>query len=716
MKRSLYLLSLLVFTVLFSYAQGDKKLSMEDISTNYTMYPFYTQAYNEMQQLQWRSTLDEYTFIKDDELFRGGVNKNDKVLFDLKELNKWLEKFGFESVKRFPRISWTSPDVFRFNHKGQILLCDIKKKSIEIGNCCNANTANMDIHEETLNIAFTRDNNLFISINPEGSIPITEDEDENIVYGQAVHRREFGITKGTFWSPRGNYMAFYRKDESMVTDYPLMDINERVAENKPIKYPMAGMASHHVTLGIYDLKKKKSLFLETGEPLEQYLTNISWSPDEKYIFIAVLNRDQNHMKLNKYDVSSGKLVHTLFEEKHPKYVEPQNPMIFLKNDPEKFIWFSKRNGYQHMYLYSLDGALIEKLNEANSDLISFVGFDDSGNKVIYIAVEEGNPLDQHIYSLDLGNMEVQKLSSVPGVHDAILAHNGRYLLDVFSNAKTPRQIDLIAMDGSLIKTIYKGADPYEEYAMGDIQIQSLQADDGTELFCRITKPPDFDPEKKYPVIVYVYGGPHAQMITNSWRYGERLWSEYMAHQGYIMFTLDNRGSANRGLSFEQAIFRNMGTVEVDDQLKGIEYLRSLPYVDTARIGVHGWSYGGYMTISLMLKNPEVYKVGVSGAPVTDWKYYEIMYGERYMDAPDNNTQGYKEASCLTHVENLKGKLLIIHGTSDDTVVWQHSLKFIDACIKLNKQLDYFVYPHEKHSVNSRLHLNTKISHYFMDNL
>jgi dipeptidyl-peptidase-4 len=720
---------LLSFIFSFTYSQN-KELTLEEVHSNYALYPFYKQMIDGYTQLTWIKGTDNYSYISwpsnttgaKATLYIGNSKGKEKAALEISTLNEELKKAGFKELgSRFPRITWLNENEFYFSHGDQLMVYSLKSKDVRLGNCCNANAANMDIEENELKIAFTKDNNLYISINPDGAIPVTQEENKDIVSGQAVHRREFGISKGTFWSPKGNYLAFYQKDESMVTDYPIVDIDKRVAEDDPVKYPMAGMKSHHAKVGVYNVKSKEVIFLKTGEPKEQYLTNVTWSPDEKYIYVAVINRDQNHMKLNKYDAATGDQLATLFEEKHDKYVEPENGPIFFKTKAE-FLWFSDRSGYKHLYRYSLDGELIEKLTDGEYDVMEFLGFSKDENLVFYRAVDEDYTLQKHLYAINIESKMVSKVSTADGVHEGSLSESGDFILNNFSSHDVPRKVMLIEASGLPVKTIYEANNPFSDYkvktVIENMEVGSVKADDGTDLYYRMLKPVDFDPNKKYPVVFYVYGGPHMQLIDDSWMYSASHWMLYMADQGYIVFSLDNRGSANRGQKFEQAIFRNMGTKEVADQMKGVEFLKKQKYVDANKIGVHGWSYGGFMTISLMLKQPETFKVGVSGAPVIDWKYYEVMYGERYMDTPEQNEKGYEKASLLNYVKNLDGKLLVIHGTSDETVVWQHTLRFIEECIHNNVQVDYFVYPGHDHSVSGkdRLHLYYKISNYFHENL
>ncbi|MFO7613482.1 MAG: DPP IV N-terminal domain-containing protein, partial [Bacteroidales bacterium] len=534
---------------------------------------------------------------------------------------------------------------------------------------------------------------------------------------QSVHRSEFGIKKGTFWSPSGEYLAYYRKDETMVTDYPLVNIDSRIATEENIKYPMAGMTSEEVTLMVFHPVDSSYITLNTGRPADQYLTSITWSPDDQFIYVGILNRGQDHLKLNKYSAKTGELVITLFEEKHDKYVEPLFPLYFPYPDSSHFIWFSQRDGFQHMYLYNARGHLIRQLTEGPWVVTRYLGA-DSENNIAYFLSTRNSPLNEDIFSVQIATGEIQSLSLNTGTHSPVIHPEGRYFIDIYSDTLTSREFAIIDNRGKVLQIIHRSDDPLKEYKKCRTRIFTLTAEDSTALYARMIYPPDFNPRKKHPVIVYIYGGPHAQLVNNTWLGGAGLFLYYMAQQGYIVFTLDNRGSANRGLDFEQAIFRNLGKVEAIDQMTGVNYLRSLPYVDTGRIGLNGWSYGGFMTIYLMLSEPDVFKAGVCGGPVTDWKYYEVMYGERYMDTPEENPDGYAESSLLTHASRLKGKLLIIHGTSDPVVVWQHSLALMKKFIEEGIMADYFVYPGHGHGVGGkdRVHLNRKIEKFFRDHL
>ena len=561
-------------------------------------------------------------------------------------------------------------------------------------------------------LVYTIKNNLYYK-DAAKTLQITNDADENIVNGQSVHRNEFGIDGGTFIAPNKEKVAFYRMDQTMVSDYPVIDWSVTPAKNTNVKYPMAGSKSHEVTLGVFDVKSNSTKFLNIEGDKEQYLTAVTWSPDSKYIFVGVLNRDQNHLKMNQYDAVSGQYVKTLFEEKHDKYVEPQHPLIFFPNSNTDFIWQSQRTGYNHLFHYNLEKGLISQLTKGDWLVTDFIGFNEK-RKEIYFSSTKETPLERHLYRVNWNNFKMQRLDNTAGMHSGTLSKDGNWLYDSYSNATTPRVVNLINTHSLKTVKIHEAANTLKNYERPEIQNMTLKAEDGTPLYGKLILPTDFDASKKYPVIVYLYNGPHLQLITNGFPASGNLWYEYLAQNGYVVFSMDGRGSSNRGLKFEQAVFRDMGTVEMNDQLKGVEYLKSLPFVDAAKMGVHGWSYGGFMTTSLMLKHPDVFKVGVAGGPVIDWNMYEIMYTERYMDSPQTNPEGFKRTSLLDKTQNLKGKLLIIHGAQDDVVVWQHSVKFLKAAVDNGVQMDYFVYPGHAHNVlgKDRVHLMQKVTDYF----
>jgi dipeptidyl-peptidase-4 len=702
------LLVLLVLIVAQSFAQ--QKLLATDDLMNRKLYP------SSLSNMQWRNS-NVFTWNANNRIVQGTVKPGGTdTILSLDQLNLVVEKDQHKKLKNLPTFKWDDENTIRFTNDSKVFRFNLLTKELVNVNSYDKDGENVAFEPTTGRIAFTKENNLYVSVNGI-SLAVTSDSDKGIVNGKTVHRNEFGIDGGTFWSPKGRLLAFYRMDETMVTEFPLVNIDERVAKVEYIRYPMAGMASHHVTLGVFDPDRKQVVFLKTGEPAEQYLTNVSWSPDEKFIYVAVLNRDQNHMWLNKYDALSGDFVKTLFEETDNEYVEPLNGLTFLITNPTQFIWQSRRDGFNHLYLYDTDGKLLKQLTTGTWEVTAFQGFDPKETKIFYTSTQE-SPLERQMYAVEIKAGKTSKITSGKGTHTTFVSPDGKNILDRLSSLSVGSRTSLVNDKAETVRLISEDVNPLKDFSLGETTLVTLKADDGSDLFGRLILPLGFDASKKYPVLVYVYGGPHSQLVTDTWLGGANLYFNYLASKGYIVWTLDNRGTSNRGADFEQVIHRRLGDIESKDQMVGVDYLKSLPYVDVKRIGIDGWSYGGFMTLTLKSRNPGVFKVATCGGPVIDWKYYEIMYGERYMDTPEQNPEGYSKASILNYVDKFDGKLLVIQGAQDNTVVWQNSLQFIQTCIQKGKQVDYFVYPQHEHNVSGtdRLHMFRKLSEYYDQNL
>ena len=639
-----------------------------------------------------------------------------RALFTLDDING---KTDGEKVRTLQRVSFPYPDktLALVQSKTTRMLFDWSKCEVVWKQTCEGETET-HWNKTSRTSAYVKDNQLWIT-NAEGKTKqLTTDGSREIVYGQAVHRNEFGIEEGIFWAPDGNRFAFYRMDQSMVTDYPQVNTFERVATYEPDKYPMLGMTSHKVTVGIYDCTNGNIQYLKAGDPTNRYFTNIAWSPDSKTVYMFELNRLQNDCQLVSYDATSGNKLKELYREKSDKYVEPMHPIVFLPWDSKQFVMQSQKDGYNHLYIYNIGTGAIRQLTKGNFVVEDFCGF-NTKNKSVIIATNEANPIQRNIYTVDVKSGKRKALDNGRGCHNASLSKSGQWIVDMYSEPDVPRNYDLVATANAKSLRLLTSKDPWEGYQQPIFESGSIKAADGTtDLYWRMVKPADFDASKKYPTVVYVYGGPHAHNVEASWHWYSRSWETYMAQKGYIVFILDNRGSENRGLEFEQATWHKLGKVEMLDQMKGVDYLKSLPYVDANRLGVHGWSYGGFMTISLMTNYPDVFKVGVAGGPVIDWKWYEVMYGERYMGTPDTNKEGIEACSLIPMAKNLKGKLQIIIGMNDPTVVPQHALSFIDACTEAGTQPDFFVYPGEGHNMmgHKSVHLHERITQYFEDYL
>ena len=702
------LLALLTLFALSMTAQEKKSFTLEDL--NYGgMNARKFQPAN--LWLTWWG--DQLMYLDAEE--GGTLDKkgNRTALFHLKDIGKQWHS-AYSAQYPYP----TQSVVFLENSKQRILY-DWEKKQI-VWKQNREGEGNADWNKVSKAVAYTKDDQLFIRDTNDKETQLTTDGSRDIVYGQAVHRNEFGIEKGTFWSPDGQRLAFYRMDQSMVSDYPQVDIDPRIASHEPDKYPMAGETSHVVTVGVYDLPSGKITYLKSpldaSSPL--YLTNIAWSPDAKTIYIFELNREQNDCRLVAYDATSGERKAELYRETSEKYVEPLHPILFLPWDSSKFILQSQRDGYNHLYLYNKEGKLQKQLTSGNFVVQEVLGFNEK-EKSILITSNEANPIQHNTYAVNIYNGKRTLLDNGRGSHHADLSESGTWFYDKYSEPDVPRNIDIVEVSTQKASRLLTAEDPWKDYQQPVFECGTIKAADGiTDLYYRMVKPYDFDATKKYPTVVYVYGGPHAHNVEAAWHWYSRSWETYMAQKGYIVFILDNRGSENRGLAFEQATFRQLGQIEMQDQMKGVDYLRSLPYIDINRIGVHGWSFGGFMTISLMTNYPDVFKVGVAGGPVIDWKWYEVMYGERYMDTPQTNPEGYEKTSLIPMARHLKGKLQIITGYNDNTVVPQHCLSFLKACIEAGTQPDFFVYPGEPHNMrgHASVHLHERITQYFEDYL
>ena len=616
------------------------------------------------------------------------------------------------TANRIPTLNWITNDKAYYNDKGTYKTISTDGKINDFVNIPQ-NAEDVDFDPKNNQATYTNANNLFYVAPDKKVHQITNDGSFNIVNGKSVHQNEFGIHKGTFISPKGNKVAFYRMDQTAVTEYPIIDWSVQPAVSKNIKYPFAGTKNHTVTLGVYNPKTEQTIFLATEPEKDQYLTSVTWSPDEKYIFIGILSRNQKHLKLNQYDANTGKLVKTLFEEKNDKYVEPQNELYFIPGKDNEFVWWSQRDGFMHLYRFDTNGKLINQITKGDWIVTDIVG-ENAKNKELLIVTTKDSPKERHLYAVNWENGKMRKLTKEAGTHNPAVSTSGLYAIDNWSNETTPRKIDLIHTKSNKIDNLLTAGNPLTEYKTAKVENVTLKADDGTDLYGKLIYPNNFYPNKKYPVIVYLYNGPHAQLINNKFPASGNLWYDVLADKGYVVFTMDGRGSANRGLKFEQAIHGKAATTEMEDQMKGVEYLKALPFVDADRMGIHGWSYGGFMTTSFMLRKPNVFKVGVAGGPVIDWKQYEAMYTERYMESPQDNPEGYEGNNLLTKVDNLQGKLFIIHGALDPVVVWQHSMDLIKKSVDSGKQIDYYVYPNHEHNVRGtdRVHLMQKITDYF----
>ena len=717
------MLSTMIFAPQSMSAQ--KQFTLEDL--NYGGNNFHNMVPKNRYTAWWGDQL-----VRTDAEFCALIDKNtgkETRLFSVDDINKWVASIGNVKVHSLYHATFPYPNqqLVLLNSSKMRMLVNWKTKQVVWKQ--DAKDENFaDWNAQSRAVAFVKGDNLYVN-NAQGTLKqLTKDGSRDIVYGQSVHRDEFGIYKGTFWSNDGQKLAFYRMDQSMVADYPLVDIDTRIATETPVRYPMAGEKSHLVTVGIYDLNTDKTVYLNTGDPTDRYFTNIAWAPDGKLIYLIEMNRAQNHYSLDAYDPATGNKTATLYTESSDKYVHPMHAITFLPWDKSRFILQSEKDGYNHLYLFDTGGKQIKQLTTGKWIVVDLLGFNAKTKEAIILSTE-ASPIQNNLYAVNLQTGARRLLDNGKGCHanttgeggshKPALSLSGQWILDSYTEPTVPRNIDIVNVALAKATRYFTAEDPWVGYTVPEYTCGKIKAADGTtDLYYRMVKPTNFDPNKKYPTIIYVYGGPGVRNVEARWHYWSRGWETFMAQKGYLLFILDNRGSSGRGLEFEQATFHHLGVEEAKDQMKGVEFLTSLPYVDKDRMGVHGWSFGGFMTTTLITSHPEVFKVGVAGGPVIDWKWYEVMYGERYMGTPQNNPKGYAESSLLPKAKNLKGKLQIITGMNDPVVVPQHCLNFLQECIKVGTQPDFFVYPGEPHNMRGHqsTHLHERISQYFDDYL
>ena len=709
------LVSVSLIISLFTMAQNSKELTLQHLMPGGKNYSSIVPQ--NIKQLQFAG--DRYIYVSGNNVIAGEPTGSETTLITKAEIDKMLCEANADSLKVLPQIVASEEDgcvMLRFKNKNKAykVNCDTKKivstYRFEKGDKHAEYSASADAYISTTDKA------LYLHTSDGKRKEVVKEKAKEVSLGSNyVHRNEFGIEKGIFWSPNGGAVAFYRMDESKVKDYPLVNISARQAQLMSIKYPMAGMNSHTVKVGVYNIKKGKTVYLKSGKTDERYFTNISWSPKGDKIYILEVNRGQDTCNLVCYNAKNGAKEGVLFTETSDKYTEPENPLIFISDT--EFIYLSRKDGFRHAYLYNTQGEQIRQITSGEWEVIEATLSADKKN--LFVVSTEASPMQRNLYSVNIESGKRVRVTKADGVHNIQISTSNQYYLDNYSNHTTPRVVKVGAlMADSEDKEILRAKNPFDKFDMPVvIENGTIVADDGvTPLYYRMTRPAEVDSTKKLPAIVYVYGGPHAQQVTDAFMWNYRGWDIYMAQKGYVVFTLDNRGSANRGLAFESVTHRQLGVAELADQMKGVEFLKSLPYIDANRLGVHGWSFGGFMTLNMMLNQSDIFKVGVAGGAVTDWKYYEIMYGERYMGTPQNNPEGYKNSDMNSLSGNLKGRLMLIHCDTDPVVLWQHTLRFLESSIDNGVYPDYFVYPGHGHNVigSERVHLYEKITRYFDD--
>lgn len=542
-------------------------------------------------------------------------------------------------------------------------------------------------------VACVRDHQVWLHERSGRIRQLTFDGSPDLVYGGAAHRAEFGIERGLFWSDDGRFLAFYREDQRGIAPYPYQDLATLPPRPAAGRYPMAGQAHAKVAVLVLDTTDGGVRWLEADPDEDVYWTNLTFGPDHTLHAVRV-GRGQDHLELVRYDARTGKRIARLLEEHDAAWLEPEHGPRFLADG--SFVWWSKRNGHRHLFRCVGEHAP-QPVTQGAFDVQRLLGVALDGSAVFFEAAGE-DPRQCHLFRAALDGSDVRQLTREHGTHHATLSPDRQWAHVQWSNLETRPNARLLGLAQGTTIALPEAHDPLANTPLPTQRLFQIKAEDDTVLYGHLALPPDLAERQRCPVLLYVYGGPHVQLVTDQWLGGAPLWLQALAAEGYVVCRLDNRGTPNRGAAFEQAVHRRLGVLEVQDQLRAVAWLAEQPFVDAQRIGVHGWSYGGYLTLRLLLAAPTTFACGVSGAPVTDWRMYETGYTERYLDGPLENAAGYDFASCLPFVDRLQRPLLLVHGTDDRTVMWSHSLAFVDRCIATGKQIDYFPYPMQRHAL------------------
>jgi dipeptidyl-peptidase-4 len=569
-------------------------------------------------------------------------------------------------------------------------------------------------------VSFVRDHNLcVVGVADDKERAITQGGTEEIRKGELdwVYPEELEIKTAYWWAPDSSAIAYLEMDERKVSQYPMVDFASPSGAAEMERYPVAGGANPIVRVLVAALSGGEPRVMDIGAETDIYIPRVNWLVDSRQIAIQRLNREQNSLALLIADTATGG-ARVALTEKDPHWVNVSDDLYFLK-DGKRFLWSSERTGCRHLYLFDLGGKQLAQLTKGEWEVSALDAVDESKGLVYFTATEK-SPLERHLYRVGFDASGFTRITKAEGAHAVVIAPSAAAFYDTYSSTATPPRQDLYRTDGSSIAAINENkVAELAEYHLSPVEFLSVKSRDGVPLNASIIKPPNFDAKKKYPVLVNTYGGPHAQVVRNLWGGSTFLWHEMMAQKGYIVFLLDNRGSAGRGHAFETPLHLRLGAQELSDQRDGVQYLKSLPYVDANRIGIWGWSYGGHMTLHAMFEAGDDFKAGFAGGPVTDWHYYDSIYTERYLGLPQKNAKGYEDSSPAKYAGQLKGKLLIAHGTGDDNVHFANTLTVINDLIDAGKYVEVLAFPGRGHGVSdppARRVLMQRVTQFFLDNL
>jgi len=645
-----------------------------------------------LKYLKWIKKSDDFSYISKNILYKHSQkSKKGREVLSLSELKNAT---GIK-VNVFPKYDWITQDVFIVKAQNILYFVNVKSKNLEKRIELPRDAMKFDIASNG-NIAFVADSNLYI-IDATKTIRQITDNRALISSGLNAYRNEFGCNKGTFWNKQGTQLAFYEKNDVDLTPYPFINYSTKPATVKWYRYPFAGGDNEIVKIGIVNMEDLEVTYLNLSKG-DKYYTGITWHPDGKSIYVNEVARDQKSATLTQYIIESGER-RAMFTEKSETYVEPEMPMMIVASRNSEFIWLSRKSGYRHLYLHDISGELLNPLTVGNWEVTDIIGFDGKYENLYFVGTAEGDYLNKYIYKANVISLRVTKLSKVEGVHYGYVNNDG-YVLDAMSSLTVPYSLVLLNPKGEVEFKVKESKNPLKGKNAVEVESGTYTAADGkTELPYAIIKPAGFDNSKVYPAVMYVYGGPHIQLVENRWM-ATRGWimPYILASNGYVVMVTDTRGGNWRGMEFETSVYKNLGKNETLDLKKAYDKLISNSFVDKSKIGIMGASYGGYMTLSMLCNYPDLFKAGIASYPVTDWSLYEVMYTERYMGKPLENKQGYEQGNILNKAEKLKANTLIISGGMDDVTVNQHAELFVQKCVENNIPISHFQYANGSHGI------------------
>lgn len=724
MKRLLFVTGLITGFIVSISAQN-KNISLEDIWAKGTFRSKGIYEIRSMNDGLHYCVLEADTAIgmyeyKSGNRIKSFFSKSSLNNDDRKKLTG-IEDYQFSNDEKNILFTVNSESIYRHSSISDFYIWNSEKSDLHILNQ-NKKQRLAEFSPDGKMVAFVQDNNLYIKnlINNDLKQITNDGLYNSIIYGTTdwVYEEEFGITKGFYWSKDGKYLSYYRFDESKVKEFSMTTWGDLYPQEYKYKYPKAGEDNSVVTVFTYNTLTNKSIQMQTGDNPDQYIPRLKWSEIQGKLAILRMNRLQNKLEILLADAETGKS-QTIFQEENKYYISISEDLIFLQ-DKTHFLLTSERDGYNHIYLFDLNGKMVKQLTKGKWDVDEIKGIDEKNKRIFYRSSERG-PENRDLAYVDFKG-KMTRISTQSGTHDANFSKSFLYYISTYSDANTPIQYAIYQWNGKLIKILEdnkKLQEKAKEYGFVKKEFSKFTSAEGIELHYWIMKPANFDSTKKYPVLMYVYGGPGAQTVNNSWERADFSWYQMLTQKGYIVVSVENRGTGARGEAFKKATYMQLGKLETEDQISGADFLGNLSYVDKDRIGIFGWSYGGYMSALCMTKGNAFFKAGIAVAPVTNWRYYDNIYTERYMRKPQDNASGYDDNSPINHVNKLKGKFLLVHGSGDDNVHVQNSMDLITALVNANKQFDLMIYPNKNHGIyggNTRLHLYKKMTDFILQNL